>query len=208
MILIDLMIAARNLARHTKRNVMLGGALAAVTALLVLMGGLGEGVRRTLFLSATTLMTGHVNVGGFYKFTSGTGSPLVSDAARVQATAVRDVPELAYATQRVRGYAKAVAEKASMDLVLGGIDIETEPQFRTVVQMKEGRLADLAQPNTILIFEEEAKRLEVKTGDAITLSAPTARGVSNTADVRIVGVGRSVGMLSSFSAYLPSETSS
>ncbi len=156
--------------------------------------------------SATTLMTGHVNVGGFYKVTSGTSAPLVSDADRVLAEARKHVPELDYVTLRGRGWAKAVSETASMDLVLAGMDIATEPGFRRVVQPVQGKLDDLAQPGTILLFEDQAKRLGVRVGDALTLSAPTARGMNNTADVRVAVVARSIGLLSAFSAFLPSDT--
>src|SRR6266581_1777549 len=105
MTVIDLQIAARNLTKHTKRNLFLGGAIAAVTLLLVLMGGLTQGMRTAMLESATTLMTGHVNV-----------------------------------------------------------------------------------------------------GDAITLSAPTSRGVNNTADLRVAVIARNIGILSSFSAFMPAET--
>jgi ABC-type lipoprotein release transport system permease subunit len=75
-----------------------------------------------------------------------------------------------------------------------------------VVQVREGRLEDLAQPNTLLIFEEQAKKLEVKVGDSVTLSAPTLRGTSNTVDVRVVAIAANVGMLSSFNVYVPNTT--
>ena len=202
----DLQIAARNLAKHTKRNALLGAAVAAVTALLVLLGGLTAGIKASMLESATTLMTGHVNVGGFYKVTSGTSAPLVSDADRVLAEARKHVPELDYVTVRGRGWAKAVSETASMDLVLAGMDIATEPGFRRVVQPVQGKLDDLAQPGTILLFEDQAKRLGVRVGDALTLSAPTARGMNNTADVRVAVVARSIGLLSAFSAFLPADT--
>ncbi len=206
MILTDLAIAGRSLAKHTKRNVLLASAIAAVTALLVLLGGLTAGIRSAMLDSATTLMTGHVNVAGFFKITSGTGAPLVTDYEKVLAAARRHVPELEFATVRGRGYAKVVAETGSMDMVLGGIDVRAEPQFRKVIRPLQGNLDDLARPNSILIFEDQAKRLGVGVGDALTLSAPTARGVNNTADVRVVAVAKSVGLLSSFSAFLPAES--
>ncbi len=181
MTLIDFQIAARNLLKHTKRNLLLGGAIAAVTALLVVMGALTQGIRSAMLESATTLMTGHVNVGGFFKITSGTSAPLVTDFEKVLAETRRLVPELDYVTARGRGWAKAVSERSSMDLVLAGVDIAREPGFRRVVRVKEGSLEDLAKPGAILLFEDQAKRLEVRIGDAITLSAPTARGINNTA---------------------------
>jgi ABC-type lipoprotein release transport system permease subunit len=204
MIFVDLQIAARNLLAHTRRNLFLAGAIAVVTAVLVALGGFTEGIRSSMLESATALLTGHVNVGGFFKVTSSVGVPLVSDYPKVLAETRRLVPELEYASARERGYAKAVSERSSMNLVLAGIEIDQEPGLQRSLVIKEGSLADLARPGTILLFEDQAKRLEVTVGDAITLSAPTAHGVSNTADLRIVAVARNLGILSSFTAFVPS----
>ena len=206
MLATDLQIAARNLAQHGRRNLFLGLAIASVTALLVLMGALTTGIRSSMLESATTLMTGHVNVAGFYKVTSGMAAPLVNDWPKALADAKRLVPELDFATVRMRGYAKVVSDTTSMDMVLGGIDVAAEPGFRKVIQVEEGKLDDLAQPNTILIFEEQGKRLGAKVGDQLTIAAPTARGMNNTVDVRVVAVAKSVGLLSSFNAFLPAST--
>ncbi|HEY6104640.1 MAG TPA: FtsX-like permease family protein [Anaeromyxobacteraceae bacterium] len=206
MILTDLSVAARNLSRHTRRNLFLGGALAAVTALLVLLGGLSAGVEASMMESATVLMTGHVNVGGFYKVTSGSAAPLVTDYQKVLAETRKHVPELDYATVRVRGWAKGVSERSSMDLVLSGVDVRNEPGFPKVVRVLSGRLEDLARPGTLLLFEDQAKRLEVQVGDVITLSAPTFRGQNNTADVRVVAIAQNAGLISAFTAFLEAGT--
>src|SRR5512143_3985402 len=98
MLLVDFQIASRNLLQHTRRNLFLGGALAATTALLVLLNCLVDGMKSSLMESATTLATGHVNVGGFYKVTSGTAAPLVTDYEKVLAETRKHVPELDYTT--------------------------------------------------------------------------------------------------------------
>jgi ABC-type lipoprotein release transport system permease subunit len=202
----DLVIAARNLLRHTRRNLFLGGAIAAVTLLLVVLGGFAAGMRAAMLESATTLMTGHVNVGGFFKPTAGSLAVIVTDYEKVLAEARRHVPELESVSVRGRGWAKAVSESASMDLVLGGIDVEREPQFRRVVQVLSGSLDDLSQDGALLLFEEQARRLDVRVGDAITISAPTIRGANNTADLRVVAIARGMGLLSAFHGYLPQRT--
>jgi ABC-type lipoprotein release transport system permease subunit len=206
MILVDLTIASRNLLQHTRRNLFLGGALAVTTALLVLLSALGDGMKASLMESATTLATGHVNVGGFYKVTSSTAAPLVTDYEKVLAETKKHVPELDYYTVRVRGYAKAVSEKASQDMVLGGVEVATEKKLYKVLQIVDGKLDDLAKPNTLLLFEDQAKRLEVRAGDVVTLAAPTTRGQSNTADVRVAAIAKSVGLMSSFSAFVEAGT--
>ncbi len=206
MLRLDLQMAARNLAAHTRRNLFLGGALAAVTFLLVLLGALTSGMEAAMTQSATTLMTGHVNVGGFFKITSTSAAPLVSEYPKVLEEARRRVPEIDYVTIRGRGYAKAVSESKSMDLVLAGVDVTREPAFERVLHLSAGRLEDLAGPGTILLFVGQAERLKVKVNDVLTLSAPTDRGVNNTADVRVVAIAHNVGLLSAFSAFIQAET--
>ncbi|HSN93197.1 MAG TPA: FtsX-like permease family protein [Anaeromyxobacteraceae bacterium] len=206
MLLVDLQMAGRNLRRHARRNLFLGGALGAVTGLLALLNGLTSGMEAAMMESAHTLLTGHVNVGGFFKVTSGSAAPLVSDYPKALATVKEKVPELDFFTSRVRGWSKGVSETASMDLVLGGIDVDHEPALPRVLRFIEGDLSALRQPGTLLLFQAQAKRLKVKVGDVVTISAPTARGVNNTADVRVAAVARDVGLLSSFSAFIEAST--
>jgi len=202
----EIAIATRNLARHTRRNLLLGSAIAGVTALLVLLGGLTTGMREAMLQSATTLMTGHVNLAGFFKITSGTAAPIVAGWEKPWDAVKGQVPELTYAAPRGRGWAKAVADGVSMDLILAGVELDREPGFRDVIQVVDGSLDELRKPGTILIFQDQAKRLGVKPGDTLTLSAPTTRGASNTADVRIAAVARNIGLLSAFNAFIPAET--
>jgi ABC-type lipoprotein release transport system permease subunit len=201
-----LLIAIRNLGTHKRRTLLLGGAIAGVTALLIVLMGLSNGMKETMLRSATTLMTGHVNVAGFYKVTAGQSAPVVTNYPKLMEQLRQEVPELDYSVQRSRGWVKVVSETGSVQLGVGGIDVANESGFRKVVQIREGKLDDLALPNTILIFEEQAKKLEVKVGDSVTLSAPTMRGTSNTVDVRVAAIAANVGMLSSFNVYVPNST--
>jgi ABC-type lipoprotein release transport system permease subunit len=58
----------------------------------------------------------------------------------------------------------------------------------------------------MLIFENQAEKMNVKVGDAITLSAPTSRGTNNTIDVRVAAIAKSLGLLSTWSAFVPIQT--
>jgi putative ABC transport system permease protein len=200
------LIAFRNLLSHRRRSLMLGGAISGVTLLLVVLLGLLNGIRTTILESATTVMAGHVNVGGFFKVTAGQSAPVVTHYRRVLEVVRANVPELDFVTERGRGWAKLVSETASLQAGVGGIDIRNEPGFRRVVQVKEGSLDALAEPGTLLIFEEQAQRLGVRVGDVVTLSGYTLRGAANTVDVRVVAVARNLGLLSSFNTFVPAVT--
>jgi len=200
------LIAFRNLVHHSRRTLLLGGAIVGVTALLVILVGLLNGIHFTILESATTLTTGHVNVGGFFKVTAGQAAPVVTRYPEVLAVAKKAVPELDYATHRGRGWAKVVSETGSLQSGVSGIDVTNEPGFRKVVQIEQGSLDGLSEPNTILIFAEQAKRLGVTAGDQLTLSAYTLRGAANTVDVRVVAVAKNVGLLSSWNTFVPEAT--
>ena len=45
----------------------------------------------------------------------------------------------------------------------------------------------------MLLFENQAQKLDVKVGDALTISAPTTRGTNNTMDVRVVAIAHRPG---------------
>jgi putative ABC transport system permease protein len=203
---VDVTIALRSLLQHGRRSLFLGGAIAAVTALLVLMTGLSTGVRETMIDTATTLSTGHINVGGFFKVTAGQAAPVVTDYKKVLELVEQKVPEMDFAVERGRGWAKLVSDTGSLQVGLTGIDIKREPKVASVLQIESGRLEDLAQPGTILLFTNQAEKLDVKVGDALTISAPTTRGTNNTIDVRVVAIARGLGLLSTWNTFLPIES--
>ena len=99
---LDFRIAFLSLFEHRRRTFFLGAAVAAVTALLVLLNGLSSGIRITLIDTATTLSTGHLNVGGFYKVTSGQAGPVVVDYEQVKQTVIKALPELDFTVERGR----------------------------------------------------------------------------------------------------------
>jgi ABC-type lipoprotein release transport system permease subunit len=201
-----LKIALLSLWQHKRRTFFLGVAISLVTALLLVMLGVTEGMRRSLVEASTTLMSGHVNVAGFFKVTSGQAAPVVLHSEEIREVVKKEVPELTYIAKRGRGWARLVSETSSKMLGLAGVEIAEEQGLQKILQIKEGRLEDLAKPGAILLFEDQASDLEVKVGDALTLSAPTPRGVSNTLEVTVVAVARNLGMMSQFSAFLNDAT--
>jgi ABC-type lipoprotein release transport system permease subunit len=206
-LLLDLRIALYSLFEHGRRTFFLGAAIAAVTALLVLLNGLSAGIRNTLIDTATTLSTGHLNVGGFFKVTSGQSGPVVTEYAKVKDVVVAALPdELLFTVERGRGWGKIVSDTSSQQAGIGGIDIASEGSFRSVLRLQGGNLDELAQPNTILLFDAQAKKLKVQVGDAITISAQTNRGVANTIDCRVVAIAEDVGLLSQWNVFVSNES--
>lgn len=204
-LMIDLQIALMNLVEHRRRTAFLGTAIAVVTALFVLLTAVSVGIRQTMVQTAITLSTGHINVGGFFKPTAGQAGPVVTDFHAVEELVKRNMPELESAAARGRGWGSVVSDMGKLQAGLAGIDIRTEPEFKNVLKLVAGNLDDMSDPHTIVLFEEQAKKLEVKVGDALTITTQTTRGVNNTFDCRVVAIARDIGLLSQFSVFVPND---
>jgi putative ABC transport system permease protein len=205
-LLLDFRIALRSLFQHRRRTVFLVVAIAGVTGLMVLLSALSTGISETMFKTVTVLSSGHINVGGFYKVTASQCGPIVTEYEKVIDVVRRNAPEVQHIVHRGRGWAKIVSDYGSTQAGLSGIDIKNEPDFQRILTILSGRIEDLAQPNTMLVFESQVERLKVKVGDAVTLSAQTNRGVANTVDCRIVAIAKDMGILSKFGVYVPADT--
>ena len=204
--LLDFRIALRSLFQHRRRTIFLVGAIACVTSLLVLLNALSTGVSETMIRAATTLSSGHVNVGGFFKVTSNQCGPVVTEFAKVVKVVEKSVPEMAHFVHRGRGWAKIISDTGSIQAGVTGIDIKNEPDFKRVITITSGRIEDLEQPNTMLVFESQVERLKVRVGDAVTLSAQTNRGAANTVDCRVVAIAKDMGIMSKFGTFVPIDT--
>jgi putative ABC transport system permease protein len=200
------LIAYRNLLQHSRRSLLLGGAIAGVTALLVFLNCLSSGVKATMLDSALTVATGHINVSGFYKVTAGQSAPLVTDYKKIEDIVVKTLPDLDFVAPRGRGWARLVSDQGSMQVGMAGVDIAHEPRLPKVLKLIDGKLEDLAKPGSVLIFENQAKKLKVKVGDSMVFSVLTPRGTNNTVDVRVVGIAEDMGLLSSFNVFVPDVT--
>jgi putative ABC transport system permease protein len=203
---LDFRIALRSLFQHRRRTIFLMTAIAGVTGLMVLLNALSTGISETMIRTATTLSSGHVNVGGFFKLTSNQCGPVVTEYETVVDIVKKNVPEMQYWVHRGRGWAKLISDSGSTQAGVTGIDIANEPDFKRIVQIVSGNIDDLAQPNTMLVFESQVERLKIKVGDAVTLSAQTNRGTANTIDCRIVAIAKDMGLLSKFGTFVPVDT--
>ena len=197
------LIAIRNLIQHSKRSFLLGGAIAGVTGLLVFLLCLSSGIHATMLESATTLSTGHLNVGGFYKITAGQSAPLITHYDKLVEIVRKTLPDLDFIAPRGRGWAKMVSENGSMQVAIAGINIAHEPGFKRVVKIADGSLDELTKPGTALIFQEQAKKLDVKVGDNVVISSQTARGTNNTVDLRIGAIAQDIGFMSAWNIFIP-----
>ncbi len=211
-----LTIALLNLVQARRRSLLLGLAIGLVTTLLVVLLGLSGGIEANLVESATNLSAGHVNVAGFFKPTSSTTAPMITNKTAVRKVLEDNATGVDYIVERDRGWGRVVSETGSIQVGLTGIVADQEERFFQHIELAplsdyvegsgdtvEGDPRQLAKPNTIMLFAAQAKRLGVRVGDTITITSTTAAGLTNTVDARVVAVARDLGLMSNFSLFVP-----
>ncbi|MEL6186973.1 MAG: FtsX-like permease family protein [Myxococcota bacterium] len=210
------LIAFRNLIQARRRTALLGVALGAVTTLFVLLLSLSAGLRETMIRSATTLASGHVNIGGFFKARRSNASPVIGGVAALRAIVKRELDHVEHVVDRARGFARIVSPESSMQVGLTGIDVDEEARLLSSIQLAKqseylkggadvvlGNPQDLALDRGALIFAAQARRLGVDIGDPLTIIAETREGQRNSEEVVVMAIARDLGFLSNLSMFVP-----
>jgi putative ABC transport system permease protein len=199
-----LLIAVRNLLKNKRRTFLLGGAITIVTMLLILLGSVGNGIQDTMLTAGTAMSTGHVNVGGFYKVTSGQAAPLVTKAKQLRKDIEELVPEATRITARELGWGKIISHSDSLLAAPIGVDPAGETELADVLTIVEGSFNDLVSTdyNTVMLFQSQATRLNVHVGDEVTLSAPIMKGQNNSLDVRVACIAKDMGLISMMRVFV------
>jgi len=214
------LIAFRNLVSHRSRTLILGGAIALVTLLVVVMLALTAGIKARMIENATALSTGHVNVGGFLKISQSSSAPILMHAAKLREAVEKTVPEATLIVDRVRAFGKIISDENSILVPMSGIDMAKEKSILGHLALAkkrdyienwqpkpgesevDGNFSDLEQRGGLVLFASHAKKLKVRVGDTVTVSMPTRRNMYNTIDLRIVAILQNLGMISSFTVFM------
>ena len=174
--------------------------------LLTLLGSVGAGIQHTMIDAGTALVSGHVNVGGFYKISAGRPAPVLTGRAKLLEDVAAEVPHARLIVDRTRGFGKLVSETDSVQAGMTGIDITRDREILKVVQVVDGDVEDLARPHTVMLYKKQADRLGVEVGRTLTVTAPVLKGRNNSLDVEVVAIAKDLGLLSLMSCYVSKDT--
>ncbi|MCC7072015.1 MAG: ABC transporter permease [Deltaproteobacteria bacterium] len=219
--MITLRIALNNLLASRRRTIFLGAALFLVTMFFVMMLALTGGVLDNLIRASTSISSGHLNIGGYYKSTPSDSQTIILNTSQLKQEAKEALPDAVRIVDRLRGWGKIISDQGTVQTGLNGIAIDEEREALALLELApakeylenapdperiKGSLDELKKPGTIVIFASAAKRLKVDVGDAVTLRTETLKGQSNTAEATVAAVVRDLGLLSSWASFVPKQT--
>jgi putative ABC transport system permease protein len=212
-------IALRNLIQAKRRTLLLAVAVATVATLFLVLRTVSQSIAERMVESATTLSAGHVNVGGFFKQRRKGADPLLVERQKVRDDVKEIVPEATLIIDRHRGWGRMIGPGSSINVGLSGIVYDEEQRFFRSLRLapeneykkdgaKEARgsFEALKQPNTVLLFSAQAKKLDVSVGDTVTMVTEASGGQSNTVDLLVGAIASDIGFMSNWNAFVPRQT--
>ncbi len=210
-------IAFRNVFLAKRRTLLLGLSLFLVSMIFILLNALSAGITERMIDSATTLSSGHINVGGFFKPTTRGAVPLVSDKERIKGIVHKLIPE-ARMIDRGRGWGRVVGPESSINCGLVGIEYQQEHNLFSKISLaseKEylvngkdevlGSFKDMEKKDSILIFASQAKKLGVGIGDTLTIVKEASGGQGNSLDFTVAAIGKDIGLSTNWMVFISHE---
>lgn len=197
-------LALRNMLAQSRRLAALHILIVTSTALVVLLIAIDGGVGRSHRRAITTLISGEVNVTGFYKVHPDAITPLVADGRIIRKAVEGTEPDGCRWRERIYGHSVLAAGKRRSESFLIGVAPNNEAGLFGLVKGTKGDLSRLSEPGTIAISQRIADKLKVQVGDFVTLFASTTFSRRNALDGRVVAITETPGLLGDTSGVIAS----
>lgn len=185
-------LALRNLGRELRRSALTAAAMALGLALLILSRSLADGAHEDWIDSGVRLGSGHVTINApGYRDSESLDDRL--GAAQLQASldavAEAQVPEPPMTSVRVSTRGLASTPGGALPGWIAGVDPAAELAFsRLGEEVVDGRYLAKGDRLHAVIGAEMARRLGVRTGSRMVLTAQAASGDIEGQLVRVVGI--------------------
>jgi putative ABC transport system permease protein len=200
-----LRIALRNLFVDRERGLLLFFVIASASAVLVGMMSLTAGVATEQRKAVLTLISGDLNVGGYFKVHPDTIAPVIGDTPGVRAAVEPLLPAGCRLRERGRGQAAVGSGRHRSRSFMMSLDVKQERDSLGLLRVEKGSLEALDRPRTVALSLPMSERLRVQVGDVATLYAEMVGGKRNALDVEVVAITGRAGFLGEAAGILVSN---
>jgi putative ABC transport system permease protein len=189
-VLNDLSLAARNIARQRRRSAFALAAIAFGVAALIVANGFIDWI---LFKHRETTITsqfGHIQVTRKGYFEEGTADPFGYRLPQRSAAldAIERLPTLRVLGRRLAFSGLISKGDETVSFVAEGVEPDKERILSSSLRISDGAVLSENDPNGIILGLGLAANLGVGVGDTVVLIANTARGGVNAVECRVRGL--------------------
>jgi len=195
-------LSLRNLTVHWRRTLVLGGAIAAVSMVLVCWLGASQSLERRLVGTVAAVGGGHLEISGLHYPPSGRREYFIPDVPALEKVVRKALPELRGLTVRGQRLGSIVSSAGTRGAWIRGVDATNDPRLMGTLRAAEGSLDVLKDPGAVVIGSDLAKVLRLHLYDTVTLMGTTLQGELNSIDLEVRAIFEPQGGLTANQVYL------
>ena len=190
MVLNDLSLAARNIARQRRRSAFALAAIAFGVAALIVANGFIDWILYKHRETTITSQFGHIQVTRKGYFEEGTADPFGYRLPQrsVALDAIERLPTLRVLGRRLAFSGLISKGDETVSFVAEGVEPDKERILSSSLRISDGAVLSENDPNGIILGLGLAANLGVGVGDTVVLIANTARGGVNAVECRVRGL--------------------
>jgi len=200
---VSFLVASSGLRRRWRRYFFLGLGLCVGFALVLLLTGLAEGMKRNVAEAAERHYGGDLFVLGHQQ--SPYYTPVIRDEAAILAAVKSARLSPALVVRRTNFFENGQVffnGYAARQKTVTGIDWDTERRAFSGLQFASGGLDGMGGADGILLSTVTAGQLGARVGDDVTLEVDTVTGQRNTASMVVKGVFEDDSIFGAYSSYV------
>jgi len=173
-------LSVRNLLRQKRRSILLGTAIGFGMMVLVIVGGFAAGLSDLMLNKVFALMAGHMEVAISERTT--VKAAMIRDRARIAAIISNGAPDHTEIRDNLGVFSRVIGNGKADTLIVIGVPVSNVDSYEkgfldyNIVAAPGNDLWALTNAGTCGIFEEKAKKLNVKVGDSINVRFTKIRG--------------------------------
>lgn len=181
-------IALRNTMRQKRRAVLLGGAIAFGVMVITLLNAFTAGTAGNIKHNLSYAAGGHIFISGAELTESRREVGRIGDDQVLRAALDEDDPRITSIHRRSTAFGSLIFGSRSVMHAIQGVDFAQEDQFEKGLQVRQGSVDDLTDPQALILPVRAAERLGVEVGETVLVRLQTVTGQENVGEFRVVAI--------------------
>lgn len=188
--MINLQIAARNLARNRRRALTAFFTIIIGVISLVLADGFIQWIFWAMRESTIQSQSGHIQVMRPGYLSAGAANPYayLLPENSPQRNVIESMPGVKLVTPRLALNGLISRGETTIAFISEGVDPRKEKELSKALRIIKGRNLDDAATKEVILGNGLARNLDVQPGDTLTLLVTTDRGGINAIEVEVTGI--------------------
>jgi putative ABC transport system permease protein len=183
-----LRIAYRNTRRQRKRSLLLSGAIAFGIMIITLVNAFTAGMIENIKGNFAYLFGGHVYITGTELTPSGRVISSIGDDALVNEALALVENSYLHVNRRSQTMVEYIFGSKTHTFTLEGVNWQAETQLPSRLQVIQGSLDNIDNPQALVLPEMAANKLGVVAGETLLARLETVSGQLNIGEFQVVAI--------------------